>query len=65
MFLTRDELKELTGAKRPSSICPWLDREGIRYAIGVDGWPRVLRSVILVRLDPAAKVHNEPRLRLA
>ena len=65
MFLTRDELKALTGGKRPTSIRAWLDREGIRYATGIDGWPRVLRSVILSRLDPSAPAVNEPRLRLA
>jgi len=67
MFLSRDELKELSGGKRPSSICHWLDSEGIRYAVGLDGWPRVLRSVILVRFGDTAQIHssNEPRLHLA
>ena len=43
MFLTREELIELSGGRRPSSICAWLDGEGIRYALGRDRWPRVLR----------------------
>lgn len=67
MFLTREELKDLSGGKRPSSICHWLDCEGIRYAVGLDGWPRVLRSVILVRFGDTAQSHSnhEPRLHLA
>ena len=67
MFLTRDELKDLTGGRRPSSIIHWLDGEGIRYAVGLDGWPRVLRSVILVRFGDTAQCTSihEPRLHLA
>jgi hypothetical protein len=67
MFLSREELKELTGGRRSSNICQWLDSEGIRYAVGLDGWPRVLRSVILVRFGDTAQLqtHNEPRLHLA
>lgn len=65
MFLSRAELIELTGAKRPGAICAWLDREGIRHVVGIDGWPRVLRSVILARLDPSTVASHEPRLRLA
>ena len=65
MFLTRDEIKELTGARRPSTVRECLDREGIAYINGIDGWPRVLRSVILDRLDPGQKHEHEPRLRLA
>lgn len=64
MFLTREELIELTGGRRPSSVCHWLDRQGIRYAIARDGWPRVLRSVILVHLG-APSANNEPQLHLA
>lgn len=67
MFMTRDELKDLTGGKRPSSIMHWLDAENIRYAIGLDGWPRVLRSVILIRfgdINQTQAIH-EPRLHLA
>ncbi|MBP8788271.1 MAG: DUF4224 domain-containing protein [Azonexus sp.] len=65
MFLTREELIELSGGRRPSSICAWLDGEGIRYALGRDRWPRVLRSVILVRLGNATQANHEPRLHLA
>ena len=65
MFLTPDELRELTGLRRPSSICQWLDNEGIRYIVGRDKWPRVLRSVILVRLGNVTQSSNEPRLHLA
>lgn len=65
MFMTRSELIELTGGKRRSTVRGWLDREGIRYAIGLDGWPRVLRSVMLVHLGQTNPDAHEPRLHLA
>lgn len=67
MFMTREELKDMTGGRRPQTICRWLDSEGIRYAIGIDGWPRVLRSVILVRFGDVNQTaaNHEPRLHLA
>lgn len=45
MYLTRAELRELTGYQMTSAIRRWLDRNNWPYAVGgVDGWPRVLRS---------------------
>jgi hypothetical protein len=63
MFLTDDELTDLTGYQRNSSICLWLDRHGYRYEIDARGKPRVLRQVVEVRLG--LKPTNEPRLNLA
>ncbi len=62
MLLTRQELIDLTGAKGPKAAARWLDRERIRYAIGLDGWPRVLRSVILAHLGEVPPP-NESRSR--
>ena len=45
MFMTRDELVEMTGARRSSSICQWLKDQKLPFRLGRDNWPRVLRSV--------------------
>lgn len=63
MFLTEDELKELTGWMRPGKIKQWLDQNGYRYETSRDGWPRVLRDVVWARLG--APQRKEPRLNLA
>jgi hypothetical protein len=46
MFLNRDQLKSMTGAKRPKEIADWLNQNAPgRYRIGVDGWPVVHEKV--------------------
>lgn len=47
MFLTRQELIELTGYKNPSSQMRWLQREGFYFRVGADGRPRVLRQAVI------------------
>jgi hypothetical protein len=47
MFLTRNELIELTGYKSPSAQSRWLQREGFCFRVGADGRPRVLREAII------------------
>jgi hypothetical protein len=42
--LTRDELVELTGYRRPHTITRWLRDNVIQFYVGADGWPRVLRN---------------------
>jgi hypothetical protein len=64
MFLTRAELIELAGTTRPKVIARWLARLGIGYIVGVDGWPRVMRSVVEGKMG-ATQQTAEPRLRLA
>lgn len=49
MFMTRDELVEMTGARRSSSICQWLKDQKLPFRLGRDNWPRVLRSVVLIQ----------------
>lgn len=45
LYLTRNELTELTGYKLRTAVVRWLDRNGWPYATaGIDGWPRVLRQ---------------------
>lgn len=64
MFLTADELRELTGAKRRATISRWLDDQRIPYLVGVDGWPRVSRVVISARVGESMQASREPRLHL-
>lgn len=67
MFLTRATLLEMTGLKRPSAICRFLDGKRVPYLSGADGWPRVLEEAIVNRLGgKSAPVQNfrEPKLRL-
>lgn len=64
MFLTNNDLTQLTGLKRPSAIRRWLKSEGFKYAVGADNWPRVLTSAVTARLGEQAPVERVPRLRL-
>lgn len=44
MFLTRDEIEQLTGYRRPTRQISWLRRNGLRFFVGADGYPRVPRA---------------------
>lgn len=65
MFLTTDELRELSGCGRKSTVLGWLDSQRIPYIVGADGWPRVSRAVICARLGESLNPKPEPRLHLA
>lgn len=65
MFLTRIELHDLIGTERPATARRWLDGQHIPYLVGIDGWPRVLRSEILHRLGSKESAKPTPQLRLA
>jgi hypothetical protein len=62
MFLTDQELKDLTGYERPKAVRKWLDENGYRYDVAQTGWPRVLRDAVCARLGQPSK--REPRLNL-
>lgn len=64
-YLTRPELRELTGYEIKSAVQRWLDRQGWPYVVGgADGWPRVLRQYHDQRLSGLApsvtKKRTEP-----
>lgn len=46
LFLTTDELRELTGYQRPSCMIRQLRENGVRFFIAADGYPRVARNEI-------------------
>lgn len=50
--LTKQELRELSGLKRPSSIAAWASSKGLHYLVGADGWPRISRAAVERLLDP-------------
>jgi hypothetical protein len=54
MFLSRDELVDLSGARQRRRVIAWLRGAGYRFEIGADGWPRVLRAAVEARLMPDA-----------
>ena len=53
LCLTRDELAELSGCKRRGNTVRWLVKSGYKYEIAADGWPRILREAVDVRLMPS------------
>jgi hypothetical protein len=50
LFLTPDELAELTGYSMPRSQRKWLDANGYRYALNANNQPKVARDYLLSRL---------------
>jgi hypothetical protein len=47
MFLTQEEIKQLTGYKNPSAQMRWLQREGFYFRVAADGRPRVLKQFVI------------------
>lgn len=63
MFLTLQELEQLTGYQKPSAQARWLTRERLPFLKGGDGKLKVLRQVVeqCLGLEPQPK--REPQLR--
>jgi len=65
MFLSPDELTELTDYKHPAKQIRWLCEHGYRFDVGASGRPKVLRSEIERRLGRTEKTTGKPpRLEL-
>lgn len=65
MFLTPQELEQLTGYQKPSVQARWLTRERLPFVKGGDGKLKVLRQAVEKRLGlTAERVAREPQLRL-
>lgn len=43
-------LKKLTGAHQKSKMIKWLNKNGYKFEIGIDGWPKVTIGYISKRL---------------
>lgn len=65
MFLTEEEVADLTGYKRARDQVRWLERERFGFVIDGNGRPKVLREVVLARLGSVSSKRKEPQLRLA
>ena len=50
MFLTQEELRDLTGLKRPTAQVAWLRDHNWPVELDARKRPRVLRSVVLARM---------------
>lgn len=55
LFLSPNELRELTGRKRKQLQREQLDTQGIPYWIAADGSPRVLRDALASRIAPTRR----------
>jgi len=64
MFLTEEEVAELTGYKRPTDQVRWLREEKFGFVIDGNGRAKVLREVVLARLGSGPSKRKEPQLRL-
>lgn len=65
MFLTREELRDLTDYKRPAEQIRWLTERGYRFEIGASGRPKVLRATLETRLVNTRKTKpKNPRFDL-
>lgn len=63
MFLTSEELRDLTGYVMPSAQMRWLDRNGWEYMVSGMNRPKVLRAFAEQRMGLAsakAATHTEP-----
>jgi hypothetical protein len=51
LFLTSDELRELTDLRVAKAQMRWLDKNKYPYEVSAAGKPKVLRSLVLDRLQ--------------
>lgn len=62
LFLTRNELKDLSGYRQKSAIARWLAENRYPFELDKDGWPKVPRFVVEARFQVRT---GGPKLRLA
>lgn len=64
MFLTKEELQDLTGGVQRQKMIQWLKDEGFQFRVGLDGLPVVLREHVRVMLGGATPLpkKSEPNL---
>ena len=59
LFLTHDELKDLTDLKNPSAQIRWLKNHSYPFETGASGKPKVLRSLLIERLQSVPLSHKQ------
>lgn len=62
IFLSSEELKELTDLRIPKAQMRWLQNNAIPFAISAAGKPKVLRSFVIEKLQITTTTvkSNEP-----
>lgn len=60
LFLTKDEVIELTGYKKPALQRRWLIEHGYKFEVRADGRPVVLASTIEHKLRGKAPAQVSP-----
>ena len=60
MFLTLEELEELTERKRKAEQVSWLRKNRVPFLVGANGHPRVSREFIARKLGGGAPEQPEP-----
>lgn len=59
MFLTEDEVSDLTGYKQPRKQVAMLKMQGVPFHVNAAGHPKVARAIIEQRHAKAAKTVKE------
>ncbi|MGH8592706.1 MAG: DUF4224 domain-containing protein [Gammaproteobacteria bacterium] len=63
MFLSREDLRVLTGYQRPSCMIRWLRENDFIFTVAADGYPRVLIDHVKGRLTANYRTkRSEPNL---
>lgn len=58
LFLTSEEIIQLTGYRRPKKQIAWLEKHKVDYYVRADGYPSVPRDGLKPKLTPPQ--HFEP-----
>lgn len=64
MFMTPEELQDLTGRKRTPDQISWLHANRIPFLLDANGKPKILKATITSLLGTAHKPDYSPQLRL-
>lgn len=64
MFMTREEMAELTDYKLPKPQIEWLAANGIPFVLGGSGYPKVLSETVKKLLGDTSGCKTEPTLNL-
>lgn len=65
MFLTPDQVRELTGCARVAQQIDWLKARNYAFDLDAKGRPVVLRSYVEGRLGGTIASQTGPKLRLS
>lgn len=59
LFLSRQELEEMTGYKISAKQQQWLRKEGINFAVAKSGKPKVMRSAVYDKFGASNEGYEE------